>query len=149
MVVLDHCLNETEDNIPKAMMLFSERQVPEGLALWELLQLPPKGPMGIAYQLSQLMLGLLSKLRKIRWLKVGKEPQHPTMPIKIAVHLMQSIDTLYSHAYPCRLLTNLTSELIVVHLQISTFTVAAETTSSSHPNSAIPVSRAILSYRSQ
>lgn len=88
VVALDHCLNETEDSIPKAMMLFSERQVPEGLALWELLQLPPKGPMGIAYQLSQLMLGLLSKLRKIRWLKWLLRP----LPRATQTALSQSLE---------------------------------------------------------
>ena len=37
-------------------------QVPEGLALWKLLQLPGKGPLGLLYRLSQGIKGLMTKI---------------------------------------------------------------------------------------
>ena len=40
IVALDHCLDETNDDLAMALPLFSQRQTPEGLALWKLLQLP-------------------------------------------------------------------------------------------------------------
>lgn len=39
---------------------FSARQQPEGLALWELLQLPPKGPLLFAYLAAQAAQGALA-----------------------------------------------------------------------------------------
>ena len=37
-------------------------QVPEGLALWKLLQLPGSGPLGILYRFSQAVKGLVTKI---------------------------------------------------------------------------------------
>jgi hypothetical protein len=42
-------LDETNDSIEQALQLYSHRQVKEGLSLWQLLQLPPPGPLGFAY----------------------------------------------------------------------------------------------------
>jgi hypothetical protein len=61
VVALDKCLDETNDDIPSALELFSKKQVPEGLALWKLLQLPPKGLLAPIYGVLQLLQGLLSK----------------------------------------------------------------------------------------
>ena len=57
IVALDHCLDETKDDLATALTLFSQRQTPEGLALWKLLQLPGKlkGPSKVGYQLSQIL----------------------------------------------------------------------------------------------
>ena len=59
IVALDHCLDETNDDLATALPLFSQRQTPEGLALWKLLQLPGKlkGPSKAGYQLSQILKG--------------------------------------------------------------------------------------------
>jgi len=58
---LDQILDEFEDNLVSVLPVFSERQTPEGLALWQLLQLPPKFPvLALFYQLSQLIQGVLS-----------------------------------------------------------------------------------------
>lgn len=69
VVALDQCLEECNDKLEIALSMFSARQVPEGLALWQLLQLPPKGPMGMIYQLLQVSLTFLSRIRWLRrWL---------------------------------------------------------------------------------
>lgn len=65
VVALDKCLEECGDDVPTALKLFSARQVQEGLALWKLLQLPPKGPLALLFQISQLMKGLLFKFLPI------------------------------------------------------------------------------------
>ncbi|CAE7847375.1 kmo [Symbiodinium microadriaticum] len=51
---------------------FSAARQPEGLALWKLLQLPPKGPASVLYLASQGVAGLLSRL--LDWLPVGQPP---------------------------------------------------------------------------
>lgn len=81
MVAWDKCLDDSSDDISTALQLFSRRQVifntllsmlldviitdfiqvPEGLALWSLLQLPPKGVLKPFYLLNQLVKGILSK----------------------------------------------------------------------------------------
>ncbi len=66
MVAFDRCLDETQDDIDIALTKFSERQVPQGLALWQLLQLPPKGFFGVLYQLSQVVLNVLGRFRWLR-----------------------------------------------------------------------------------
>lgn len=61
VVALDRCLDDCQDDLAQALPLFSKRQTPEGLALWQLLQVPAKlgGPWKAGYQLSQLIKGLL------------------------------------------------------------------------------------------
>jgi len=67
VVALDQCLDKYNDtDLPSALSLFSKRQVPEGLALWQLLQLPPAGVPGALYQLSQLLWGFLSNFRSLK-----------------------------------------------------------------------------------
>jgi hypothetical protein len=68
VVALDQCLDETNDHLDTTLVRFSERQVPEGLALWQLLQLPPKTPILFSwlYQCIQVTLILL---RRIRWIR--------------------------------------------------------------------------------
>eukprot|EP01042_Synura_sphagnicola_P005277 gene5277-6731_t len=53
IVALDQCLDATDDDLDRALPLFSERQVPEGLALWSLLQLPPPGLPGAVFSAIQ------------------------------------------------------------------------------------------------
>jgi hypothetical protein len=65
VVALDACLDETKDDLNEALHLFSKRQVPEGLGLWKLLQLPGKGPLGIMYRISQAIKTIVSKLIEI------------------------------------------------------------------------------------
>ena len=60
-----------EVDIASALALFSARQVKEGLSLWQLLQLPPKGPWGIAYQISQLFWGVLGRIGDILGLLIN------------------------------------------------------------------------------
>ena len=62
VVALDEILDEKDDNTFLALERFSEKQQPEGEALWKLLQLPPRGPLGIIYQIDQLLRGLLSTI---------------------------------------------------------------------------------------
>ena len=62
VVALDQILDEKEDNTYLSLERFSEKQQPEGEALWKLLQLPPRGPLGIIYQVDQLLRALLSKI---------------------------------------------------------------------------------------
>jgi len=50
---------EAEVDMPAVLKEFSSTQVAEGLALFQLLQLPPKGPSGLFYQFVQLLLGAL------------------------------------------------------------------------------------------
>lgn len=66
VVALDQCLDDANDDLDMAMKLFSERQTPQGLALWQLLQLPPKGPIGLVYQLTQVLFGLLGRIPLLR-----------------------------------------------------------------------------------
>jgi 2-polyprenyl-6-methoxyphenol hydroxylase-like FAD-dependent oxidoreductase len=67
VVALDQCLDAHNDaDLAATLALFSQRQVPEGLALWQLLQLPPKGPLGILYQLSQFWWGFWSNFKSLR-----------------------------------------------------------------------------------
>jgi len=67
VVALDQCLDRYNDtDLPAALSLFSKQQVPEGLALWQLLQLPPAGVPGAFYQLSQLLWGFLSSFRFLK-----------------------------------------------------------------------------------
>ncbi|CAJ1326779.1 unnamed protein product [Effrenium voratum] len=64
-VVLDRLLEQASQEGSVVQELgeeFSRRQQPEGLALWKLLQLPPKGPLSLAYLASQGLQGLLSRL---------------------------------------------------------------------------------------
>ena len=64
VVALDQVLDESQDDISKLHPLFSQRQVKEGLALWYLLQLPPKGPWGLLYGLAQLYRPLVRRAFK-------------------------------------------------------------------------------------
>jgi kynurenine 3-monooxygenase len=66
---IDHyCANEKhqgtiEQLVYNISVLYSERQVKEGFALWQLLQLPPKqNVFGVLYQITQLMLSLLGNI---------------------------------------------------------------------------------------
>lgn len=63
---LDRSLEACDDNIKEAIELFSHKQVPEGLALWKLLQIPNKlpGPLRFIYLLTNFLGGLLSKVFK-------------------------------------------------------------------------------------
>lgn len=65
VVALDQALDNCEDDLSRALVEYSAKQVKEGLALWQLLQLPPRGPLGWCYQIVQVGLGLLSKLRPL------------------------------------------------------------------------------------
>jgi len=60
VVALDQCLDECGDDLSRALPLFSQRQTPEGLALWKLLQVPSKLPGALKplYQLQQLFKSL-------------------------------------------------------------------------------------------
>jgi hypothetical protein len=71
VVALSRCLDAAttssdlglEVDIDRAIESFSEGQVKEGLALWQLLQLPPKGaPWAAIYQVMQLALGGLGRI---------------------------------------------------------------------------------------
>lgn len=62
VVALNDALDACDDDIPKSLLIYSKTQQPEGTALWKLLQLPPKGPLGIVYQLDQILRGVFSKL---------------------------------------------------------------------------------------
>ena len=66
VVELDKCLEETEDSLSKAISLYSKRQVPQGLALWSLLQIPNKLPFlfKMIYLLSQVIRGFISRFLK-------------------------------------------------------------------------------------
>ena len=51
---------------------FSAARQPEGLALWKLLQLPPKGPASFLYLASQGVAGLVSRF--LDWLPLSQPP---------------------------------------------------------------------------
>ena len=60
---LDRILQENNDDIAKSLKEFSSSAVPEGLALWKLLQLPPKNKFfGLLYAITQALSGILFKL---------------------------------------------------------------------------------------
>lgn len=62
VVALDQALDAVNDDLNGMLPLFSKKQVKEGLALWYLLQLPPKGLYGVLYQLAQFYRPILKKL---------------------------------------------------------------------------------------
>lgn len=63
---LDRSLEACDDNIKSALALFSQKQVPEGLALWKLLQIPNKlpAPLKLIYLLTNFVGGVFSKIFK-------------------------------------------------------------------------------------
>lgn len=61
VVALDRCLDASGDDIPTALRAFTRSQVPEGLALWELLRLPPSGSAGRLYAANQFLRATLPK----------------------------------------------------------------------------------------
>ena len=61
VVTLDRCLDETNEDLDLTLPLFSRKAVPEGMALWELLQLPPRGIWGGLYALLQAVRLFLAK----------------------------------------------------------------------------------------
>jgi kynurenine 3-monooxygenase len=69
VVELDKILEQTNDDVAKALSLFSIRQQPEGSALLQLLSLPPKNIWGLPYNFLQLVKGFLSKLLPYNFLK--------------------------------------------------------------------------------
>jgi 2-polyprenyl-6-methoxyphenol hydroxylase-like FAD-dependent oxidoreductase len=68
VVALDACLDEAGDDLGRALPLFSNRQTVEGLALWKLLQLPPKGLIGLLFAVMQAFRPYIRRVRK-RWPK--------------------------------------------------------------------------------
>ena len=63
---LDRSLETCDDDIRRAIAMFSQKQVPEGLALWKLLQIPNKlpAPLKLIYLVTNFFGGLLSKVFK-------------------------------------------------------------------------------------
>lgn len=60
---LDQAIDDAKGDLRRAMAIYSARQVPEGLALWKLLQLPPRNPvLSLLYRISQWVHGILNKL---------------------------------------------------------------------------------------
>lgn len=59
---LDLLLAEEGDDLGLALPRYSASQTREGLALWSLLQLPPKGPLGPLYQAMQFARPLLRRV---------------------------------------------------------------------------------------
>ena len=78
VVALDQALDAAKDEIGQMLPLFSQRQVKEGLALWYLLKLPPKGLWGVFYQLAQFYRPVLKKL-------------FPSWPAPVQTALSQSL----------------------------------------------------------
>jgi kynurenine 3-monooxygenase len=62
VVRFDEALDETGGDVSAALTSFSERAVPEGQALFDLLQLPPQGPLGLLYLATQFIRGVLSRV---------------------------------------------------------------------------------------
>ena len=73
-VALDKILDAKDDNIFLSLGEYSKLQQPEGTSLWKLLQLPPKGPWGVLYQLEQLLRGVFNKL--LPWIFAAKPMQN-------------------------------------------------------------------------
>lgn len=59
VAALDQCLDDTHDDLEKALPLFSHRQVKEGLALWKILQLSNLPP------LMNLLFNMVNAVRKV------------------------------------------------------------------------------------
>ena len=58
--------------------MFSARQTPEGLALWQLLQLPPAGPLGALYFVVNILRGFLFSAKK----RILARAQHAPKPLR-------------------------------------------------------------------
>eukprot|EP01031_Cornospumella_fuschlensis_P025593 gene25593-30906_t len=71
VVTFDQVLDYTGGDFRIALPLYSSLQVPEGLALWKLLQLPPKIPLyGFAYQVTQWLADQANKVPQVKKLKL-------------------------------------------------------------------------------
>ena len=75
VVFLDQLLQEAEAGTSVVEDIgdqFSAARQPEGLALWKLLQLPPKGPLSFLYLASQAVAGFASRF--LDWLTLVQPP---------------------------------------------------------------------------
>lgn len=68
VLALDSSLDECNDDLKAALPLFSRKQVKEGLALWSLLQLPPKSNifLGLMYNVAQFLRPFFRRIFK-KW----------------------------------------------------------------------------------
>lgn len=74
-VAFDQCLDDAgvdfcndSASVDKALVLYSQKQVPEGIALWELLQLPPeRSPLwNLVYQIYQFLVSFTQNVTFVR-----------------------------------------------------------------------------------
>ena len=80
-------LEAQQDDLQRTLSAFSEQQSPEGLALWQLLQLPPRGLWTFPYQIIQFFLNFINKLKIFRRAKFIQK----FMPKPIQILLSQTL----------------------------------------------------------